>query len=145
VERGAGGGEVVEERLVDAEGGKCLDGGTDAFGHAFGGAAGGRGQGDARRRVAGLPCLGDEEHQHAGDGGGLAGAGAAGDEEQGVVEGGLGGLGLVVLVGKGWIKCALIRLSGTLTRAIPGARPAGGFAVQTGSPCQFVSRRREKG
>src|SRR3546814_8193022 len=82
VQGGAGGGQVVEQGLVDAEGGECLDGGADAFGHAFGGAAGGGGQGDARGRVAGLPCLGDQEDQHAGDGGGLAGAGAAGDEER---------------------------------------------------------------
>src|SRR3546814_1065998 len=99
VQGGAGGGQVVEQGLVDAEGGECLDGGADAFGHAFGGAAGGGGQGDARGRVAGLPCLGDQEDQHAGDGGGLAGAGAAGGEEEGVVEGGLGGLGLGGVVG----------------------------------------------
>src|SRR5690606_16308971 len=106
------------------------------------GATGGGGQGDARVWVLGLARVCGEQGQEAGDGGGLAGAGAAGDEEEGVAQGQGGGLGLVVLVWE--IKSALIRPAGTLTRAIHGARPAGGFAVQTGSPCQFVSRLREK-
>src|SRR3546814_12042658 len=114
VQGGAGGGQVVEQGLVDAEGGECLDGGADAFGHAFGGPAGGGGQGDARGRVAGLPCLGDQEDQHAGDGGGLAGVGATGDEEEGVVAGGVGGLGVGGLLGgskiRVTIKGALIQI-----------------------------------
>src|SRR5690606_40820416 len=66
-----------------------------------GGAAGRRGQGDARGRAAGLQRLRDQQHQHAGDGGGLAGAGAAGDQQQVVVERGGGGVGLEVAAGRG--------------------------------------------
>src|SRR5690606_4281369 len=93
---GAGGGQLGGKHGVDAARGQRLDGVAHAFGHAFGGTAGGRGQGDARRRVAGLDGLGDQQHQHAGDGGGLAGAGAAGDEQQAVPERGGGRPGLAV-------------------------------------------------
>src|SRR5690606_22887580 len=75
---GAGGGQGFEQGRVDAGGGERLQGSADAGGHAFGGAAGGGGERDPRGGPAGLRGLGDEEDEQAGDGGGLAGAGAAG-------------------------------------------------------------------
>src|SRR5690606_22546452 len=96
VQGGAGGGQVGAQGGVDAGFGQRAYGVAHAFGHALGGAAGGGGQGDARRGGAGLQGLGHQQHQHAGDGGGLAGAGAAGDQQQVVVQGCGGGLGLQV-------------------------------------------------
>src|SRR5690606_4507160 len=121
VQGGAGGGQVGGEVGVDAVVGEGLHGAADAFGHAFGGAAGGRGQGDARRRGASLQRLCDQQHQHAGDGGGLAGAGAAGDQQQGVVERGGGGLGLEVVAG-----CSLGEELGEEVRQLGGNLRGGG-------------------
>src|SRR3546814_568478 len=131
-----GGGWGVGVGGVVGEGGECLDVGADGVGLAVGGAAGGGVQGYAGGRVAGVPCLWDQEDQHAGDGGGLAGAGAAVDEEEGVVEGGLGGLGLGGLLGgskiKVKIKGALIRPSGTFSRRREKGLLRGGFGFARG-------------
>src|SRR5690606_3851565 len=101
VQGGAGGGQVGAQGGVDAGFGQRAYGVAHAFGHALGGAAGGGGQGDARRGGAGLQRLGHQQHQHAGDGGGLAGSGATGDQQQAVVECGGGGLGLQVFAAGG--------------------------------------------
>ena len=71
---------------------------AQALGHAVGGAAGGRGQGDARRIHTGGPGLGDAQQQQAGDGGGLAGARAAGHQQQGPAQGQGGRTRLLVLL-----------------------------------------------
>ena len=90
-----------EQLGIDAERGHLRGGAAQAFGHAFGGAAGGRGQRDARRRVAGPGGLRDAQHQQARDGGGLAGAGAAGDQQQRATQGECGGAGLAVAGARG--------------------------------------------
>src|SRR5690606_1932541 len=102
VQGGAGGGQVGAQGRVDAGIHQRLHGVAHALGHALGGAAGGGGQGDARRGGAGLQRLGHQQHQHAGDGGGLAGAGAAGDQQQVVVQRRGGRLGLQVFAGGGF-------------------------------------------
>ncbi|MNN04118.1 hypothetical protein D3C81_1168350 [compost metagenome] len=91
---GAGARQLVAQCGVDAGGGQLLHGITQAFGHALGGAAGGRGQGDARCGFTFGLRLRGEQHQQAGDGGGLAGTGAAGDQQQVVAQGGGCGAGL---------------------------------------------------
>src|SRR5690606_34750433 len=75
-------------------------------------------------RDAGLRGLGNERQQDAGDGGGLAGAGAAGDEQQGVVECGVDGLGLEVVGG-----CRGKRGFGRRDRGVADAVEAGGEAA----------------
>ena len=70
---------------------------AQTFGHAVGGAAGGRGQGDAWRLNTGSPGLGDAQQQQAGDGGGLAGARAAGHQQQRTTQGQRGRTRLLVL------------------------------------------------
>ncbi len=107
---GAGAGQLFAQGAVDTGGRQLLQGVAQAFGHAFGSAAGGCGQGDARGRLVCRLRLCGQQHQQAGDGGGLAGAGAAGDQQQVVAQGGGCGSCLVV-----WSP-TLIHLVGTFSR-----------------------------
>ncbi len=73
----------LAQRGIDAvDIGKPCRRGAQAFGHALGGAAGRGGQRDPRHRRSGCLRLGEQQQQHARDGGGLAGAGAAGHQQQ---------------------------------------------------------------
>ena len=98
VQRAGIGGQGRKQPGVDALRRHLCGGAVQAFGHAVGGTTGGCGQGHARRRAAGLQCLCDAQHQQARDRGGLAGAGAAGDEQQCTPQCKRGGAGLAVVV-----------------------------------------------
>src|SRR5690606_4967068 len=96
VQGAAGGGQRRQQPVLDALGGQLLRGAAQALGHALGGAAGGRGQGDTRRRLSGGRGACAEQHQQPGDRGGLAGTGTAGHQQQAVEQGDRGGTRLVV-------------------------------------------------
>ena len=98
VQRAGIGGQGRKQPGIDALRRHLRGGTVQAFGHAIGGTTGGCGQGHARRRAAGLQRLGDAQHQQARDRGGLAGAGATGDEQQCTPQCKRGGAGLAVVV-----------------------------------------------
>ena len=88
----------IERCGIDGQSCHLRDGTTQAVRHAIRGAAGGRGQRDAWRWAIRMQRLRDAQHQQARDRGGLAGAGATGDQQQGAAQGERGGMGLVVAI-----------------------------------------------
>ena len=89
-------GQGIQPRGLDAVRGHLRNRATQAVRHAVGGAAGGRGEGDAQCRLLRCVRLRDAHGEQLRNGGGLAGAGAAGDQQQRATQGECGGAGLVV-------------------------------------------------